>query len=665
MHHDFPPPGRNRLVPPLVLLIGLALTLLTFQRIQTSDTDAARADREAGAAQLGLLLQSLASSIETDLTATVNVALVTGGDPETYRARAADGSDRALLELRPDLRVAATAAGPEGDRAAASIVEMVRSQGLEPQLSALAETGEFRFVLFDGPDGTRSLLLAAGASDDRHAFVEVRRFALDGAGPAVVELVDGIESFAVYASTRPDPDAAIMASTDDLPLAGPLATSTATVGHQQLLVEVTGSAVAAIPPLAVLGIGAVVSIALAGLLFVSQRRRDQAIDALAAARTANEARIRMQADLQQAQRMETVGQLAGGVAHDFNNLLAAITATVELVADDVDDPRTLEDLAEIRNAARRGAALTRRLLSFARRDVETRDVLDLNAVVEDIEPLLRRSVSEDVSLWVLLHPSAIPILGDAAEVEQILLNLVVNAREAGTGSDDRISVSTGVLDGRAVLQVRDEGVGMPPEVVAHAFEPFFSTRSTTGGTGLGLAIVYGIVLRMGGDVRIESQPGEGTTVTVALPIHEGPADAATGDEPASGSTGIPAGEDVLLVEDEATVRRATRRLLERAGHRVVEAGDGIAALGVVEDGYDPTVVLTDVVLPGSLNGRDLADQLVQLVPTARVVFTSGYPSEVIDQRQLLDEGARYLAKPFTSDALLSAVQGDEPAEVGR
>ncbi len=659
--------GQYRFIPPLMLLLGLSLTLLTFQRIQTSDEDAVRANREAGAAQLGLLIQSLAGSYQTDLTSTVSVALVTNGDPATYQARTEDdsGGDRALVSLRPELTAVPAEPTPEGEAAAASILATIEDQGIRSQLDALAAAGQFRFVLLNAGGQKRSLLLAAGASNADHAYVEVRRFALGDAGPAIVNLVDGIDTFAVYASDHADPAAAILASTDDLPLSGTVATTTASIGGQDLLIEVQGSADGVIPPVAVLAIGVLMSIVLAALLFVSQRRRNRAVEALDAAREANEARSRMEADLQQAQRMEAVGQLAGGIAHDFNNLLAAITSTVELVAEDVTDPRTQEDLDEIKNAARRGAALTRRLLSFSRRDVEAREILDLNQTIEDVEPLLRRSVTEDVTLDLDLQPGSIPVLGDAGEIEQILLNLVVNARDAGDGRDDGITVSTSVSERWARLSVHDTGTGMTPEVINRAFEPFFSTKAKSGGTGLGLAIVYGIVTRMGGEVHIDSEPGRGTTVTVSVPCDTSgitPPEVTVDHGPAS--TAVPTGESILLVEDEPTVRRATRRLLERAGHHVVDVGDGIEAIAVVEDGFDPTVVLTDVVLPGSLNGRDLASRILQMTPTARVVFASGYPSEIITRRQLLDEGAQFIAKPFSSEALLNAIRGEHGERIG-
>jgi two-component system cell cycle sensor histidine kinase/response regulator CckA len=665
-----PRSSRNRLVPPLIFLLGLALTVMTFDRIRDADADAIAANREAGAVQLGSLLQSMASSLESELTSTADVAAVTGGDPAVYRSRVDEGGgeDSALLALRPELSVAATSSADEarGGTVAASIVETVRQQGFEDELLAVAEAGSFRFLVFDRADGERGILLAAGAGSGERAFVAVRLISLGPLGPLVLDLSEefGVRTFAVYAGAESDPGAAVLASTTELPLTGAVASDVAEIGDQELLVEVLGFAEAPIPPVAVLWAGGVLSLALASLLFVSQRRRNQAIDALRSAREADEARIRMESDLQQAQRMDAVGQLAGGIAHDFNNLLAAITSTAELIAEDVTDPRTQEDLDEIKNAARRGAALTRRLLSFARRDVENREVLDLNDVVDNLEPLLRRSISEDVLLDLELQPGALPIIGDAGEIEQILLNLVVNARDAGRG-DDRITVSTVADDDRAVLRVTDRGVGMTDDVIQRVFEPFFSTKTSSGGTGLGLSIVYGIVNRMEGDVRIESTPGKGTTVIVSMPLqHEGAA-AATVDEPIPVEEAVDRVEDILLVEDEPTVRRATRRLLERAGHRVVDVGDGIEAIAVVEDGYDPTVVLTDVVLPGSLNGRDLANRILQMVPSARVVFASGYPSEIITRRQLLDEGARFLAKPFNSAALLEAVRGDEPVGADR
>lgn len=656
-----PKPTRTSYwAPLLVLLIGFVLTALTTERIHEADEETLAADLDADAAQLGLLIQSMANGFETDLTSTVGVALATDGDEAIYRARIDDGTggDRVLVEMQPEVAIRVLISQDEAS-AEAAFSEILEDQTVLSTLQDLAERGEFGFVTLGMDDSNRSLLIAAGASDADKAFVELRRFDLGSAGPAIVSLVDGIDHFAVYISDTPDPSTAVLASTLELPLVGTVATTTTDLGGQTLYIEVLGDVQQVVAPWILLATGAVLSGMLAGLLLVSQRRRDRAIDALEAAAAATEARAKLEAELQQAQRMEAVGQLAGGIAHDFNNLLAAITSTVELVADDVTDPLMREDLEEIRHAARRGAALTRRLLSFSRRDVEARELLDVNHVVTDVAPLLRRSLTEDIALEIDLDPRPLPVLGDAGEIEQVLLNLVVNARDATQGGG-RIRLTSSVDAGSVHLAVADTGAGMPPDVAARAFEPFFSTKAKSDGTGLGLAIVYGIATRMDGNATIESEPGQGTTVTVSLPLAQGSvphvdespiADAAFEPGPVS--------ERILLVEDEPAVRRAARRLLERGGHTVIDAGHGEEAVATVLNGFEPTVLVTDVILPGGLNGRDVADRVRAIHPGVRVVFASGYPSEIVEPSTLAAGDSAFVSKPFSADALLDAVRGTE------
>ncbi|WP_436793017.1 hybrid sensor histidine kinase/response regulator [Actinospongicola halichondriae] len=668
--HPIRPLWRAVLAPLAVVIIGVVATFSTSSRIQNADEDALAADLDADAAQLGLLLQSMANGIETDLTSTVGIALVTGGDEDIYRTRADDGSggDRALLRLAPDPKVLVAIAGDGDDTAVARAFERIaENPSVNAQLTSIAEGGDFGLVrLDDDADGTRRLVIAAGATDGETSLVEMRSFDLGPAGPAIVDILDGIEHFAVYVSEQPDPASAVIASTDDLPLTGKIATTTTDLGGRTLLIEVRGATQQVFASWVVIGAGSALSMLLGGLLLVSQRRRDAAIASLEAARSSEHARMSMESELQRAQRMEAVGQLAGGIAHDFNNLLAAISSTVELVAEDVHDERTRDDLDEIRHAARRGAALTRRLLTFSRRDVEAHELLDLNAVVDDVRTLLSRSITADMTLRIRTHDQPIPVMGDAGELEQVLLNLVVNARDAASGPDHVIEISTATDGDTAVLAVRDNGMGMRQDVIDHAVEPFFSTKSKTDGTGLGLAIVYGIANRMDGSVDIASAIGEGTTISVRLPVSNEPLEPAFSPDDAS-TIAAPDGhrQVVLLVEDEPTVRRATRRLLERAGHHVLDVADGAQAITALEDGFDPTVVLTDLVLPGSFNGRDVANCVRQMTPTARIVFASGYPSEIISRRDLLEEGATFLAKPFSSEALLVAVDGASRMEPAR
>jgi hypothetical protein len=374
---------------------------------------------------------------------------------------------------------------------------------------------------------------------------------------------------------------------------------------------------------------------------------------------AAEQRTAVEAELQQAQRMESIGQLAGGIAHDFNNLLAAIAATAELVLTEVDDPATTADVEAILDATQRGAGLTKQLLSFSRKGLSRREEVEVDAVVAGMADLLGRTIGEHIHLRVSPGAPGAHVLGDRAELEQVLLNLVVNARDAAAGSGLRIEVRTDVVDRHVVLVVSDNGVGMAPEVVDRAFEPFFSTKSPERGTGLGLSIVYGIATRMGGSASIRSIPGRGTEVRVAVPC----TDASPTPAEVTGTTSRrhAGSESVLLVEDEPAVRRAAQRLLERAGHVVLAAADGHEAVDAVMDGLRPTVLLTDVVLPGTLTGHDVAERVRALVPDVQVVYASGYSRDVLSAEQLVAEHATFVSKPFTSRSLLDAVAG--PAEV--
>jgi signal transduction histidine kinase/CheY-like chemotaxis protein len=447
----------------------------------------------------------------------------------------------------------------------------------------------------------------------------------------------------------------VLASTTELPLDGTTHAQPTAAGDQALTVQVAGSPAPSLSPLAVGGVGVAMFVVVAGLLSAALRRRDTALRALAAAEAAEAQRAALEGDLQQAQRMETIGQLAGGIAHDFNNLLAAISSTSELVLADVEDPAVQADVEAILDAAQRGGRLTKQLLSFSRRGLSRREPVEVDAVVSHMADLLRRTIGEHIRLDVRTDAPGALVLGDAAELEQVLLNLVVNARDAATGPGLRIDVRTERVDGEVHLTVADDGRGMGPEVVARAFEPFFSTKAADHGTGLGLSIVYGIATRMGGSVSIDSTPGRGTTVLVRMPCT---ADTAVPDVALDApATAADAQEVVLLVEDEPAVRRAAQRLLERAGHAVVPAADGHEAIDHILDGLRPTVLLTDVVLPGELTGLDVAERVRRTVPGIRVVYASGYSQDVLSVDQLAAEGADFVAKPFTSSTLLDAVAG--------
>jgi PAS domain S-box-containing protein len=375
----------------------------------------------------------------------------------------------------------------------------------------------------------------------------------------------------------------------------------------------------------------------------------------------------LEAQLDQMRRLESVGQLAGGVAHDFNNLLAVILNYAEFVADEIGEGSpAIDDVEEIRRAAQRGAALTRQLLIFSRRDVVRPKVLDLNELLSELEKLLRRALGEHVKLDTRPADGLWTVEADPGQLEQVLVNLAVNARDAmPRGGDLTIETSNVELDeelrellgapapGRYVrLVVSDTGAGMEPDVVARAFEPFFTTKAKGEGTGLGLATVYGIVMEAGGVVRLYSEPGVGTTVKAHLPAS---ADGVPAQEPRRTALPPSRGEAVLVVEDEDAVRRLTERILVDAGYRVTAAPSAEAALAAVTGNVEVDLLLSDVIMPEML-GPELVEQATALRPQLRVLYMSGYTHQAIARQQVADSDVAFVEKPFTAQALLAAVR---------
>ncbi len=384
----------------------------------------------------------------------------------------------------------------------------------------------------------------------------------------------------------------------------------------------------------------------------------------------------LEAQLRQAQKMEAIGRLAGGVAHDFNNLLTAISGYAELLAGRMPpDSTEAGDVAEIRKAAERAEALTQQLLAFARKSVLHLQTLDLNDVIRGLAPLLRRLIGEDIELVVRAEPDLGPTVADRGQVEQVIMNLAVNARDAMPGGG-RLTLETanaqldaafaashpGIVAGDyAVLAVSDTGCGMAPDVLERAFEPFFTTKEQGKGTGLGLSTVVGIIEQSRGHVAATSEQGAGATFRIYLPWADAAAPApARGDrEPVRGGSG----ETILVVEDEEAVRTLVCRVLEQRGYEVLAARDPAEAIVLAEDRQARIdLLLTDVVMPG-LGGQELTDRIVRSRPTISVVFTSGYPQGATFGVGTPDARRAYLAKPFTSDALLRTVRGilDAPA----
>jgi PAS domain S-box-containing protein len=400
----------------------------------------------------------------------------------------------------------------------------------------------------------------------------------------------------------------------------------------------------------------------------AQVRDDRLVGILGIARDVTE-RLQLEQQFRQAQKMEAVGRLAGGIAHDFNNILTAITGYVDLLLEDLaaKDPRR-QDAEEIRKAADRAAGLTRQLLAFSRQQVLQPRVVDLNALVSELEKMLRRLLGEDVTLATRLVAGLGRVRADPGQLEQVVMNLAVNARDAmPRGGKLTIETADVAFDATsaaehypappgayAMLAVSDTGTGMDPETQAHLFEPFFTTKEKGKGTGLGLATVYGIVKQSGGFIWVYSDLGVGSTFKIYLPRVEAAADSALG---AQASVPVARGtETVLLAEDEAPVRAVARQTLERHGYRVLEAPSAEAALDVADRYSGPIhLLLTDVIMPG-LSGRDLAVRLATLRPDVRVIYMSGYTDDAITRHGVLEPGFVFVQKPFTPDALARTVR---------
>ncbi len=379
--------------------------------------------------------------------------------------------------------------------------------------------------------------------------------------------------------------------------------------------------------------------------------------------------VQLQQQLLQAQKMEAVGRLAGGVAHDFNNLLTVINGYSELALTRLAEGDPLREwITDIGHAGVRAKDLTRQLLAFSRRQVLRPELLDLNAVVRGLEAMLRRLIGEDVQLTTRLLPIPGAVRADPGQLEQVLLNLCVNARDAmPKGGSLRIETSSLVVDPGAtlaepslrpgpyaLLSVTDTGHGMDEATLAHLFEPFFTTKATGRGTGLGLATVHGIVRQSGGSVRARSEPGRGSTFDVLLPqVEAEPAPR----PPPEATEALPSGtETVLLVEDEPAVRGLASHVLRSCGYEVLEAGDGEQALRLAAEHPGALhLLISDVVMP-RLGGRELSERVRALRPDCRVLFVSGYTDDAILRHGVQSDGAAFLAKPFSPRALSQRVR---------
>ncbi|MBW1700353.1 MAG: response regulator [Deltaproteobacteria bacterium] len=395
---------------------------------------------------------------------------------------------------------------------------------------------------------------------------------------------------------------------------------------------------------------------------------------------AEEEREKLQSQLLQAQRLESVGRLAGGVAHDFNNMLSVILGHAEIVHQELHPGDPLRnDVEQILKAVRSSAGLTRQLLAFGRKQTLQPEVLDLNEVVRNIEKMLRRLIGEDIALELALAGDLSCVKVDPGQIEQVIMNLAVNARDVmPTGGKLLIETSeveldeayaqnhAGVAPGKYVmLAMTDTGCGMDKEVLSQIFEPFFTTKEKGKGTGLGLSTAYGIVKQSGGNIWAYSEPGQGATFKIYLPVTgeqaEARAEEAAQEERAGG------GEHILVVEDEEALRKLLKAMLSRLGYKVTLAANGGEALLLVEEkGLEPDLIMTDVVMPG-ISGKVLSERLRQKQPDLKALFMSGYTDNAIVHHGVLDPETPFIQKPFTlrdiAEKVLAVLRGRVPKRI--
>ena len=694
---------RPHAATALILLIGWASSVLGWlitARVIAND-DRQLLTQEAS--QAGLVLQTLMYQQETQLRSLAAQPGVVEGDPAAVAALSTS------LQSSGIQGVAVLAPSGGGIRVVASggRVNAV-GPGVQPSAALLAavQGSGFRPVDVFGNGATRSLGIAVtlGTAGQGRTLYAEYPFPQQETDAGLPGMTMSSVHYAVYtvAETR---EHAIFTDVTTLPLTGERATvvlassaeepaqpvisdgppSTPAPGGSVILVMApTGPLAGRLAgdlPWLLLVTGVLSTVLVAGLIEAVLRRRDtalllvadlkeknHALDAAAQAeRSAEEERRHLESQLRQSQRMEAVGQLAGGVAHDFNNLLAIIISFSGFLRDDLADTPHADDVDQVLKAARRASELTRQLLVFSRRDDVEPELIDPGALLSDLQVILERTLGETIHLGVATANVA-PVLCDAGEFEQVIMNLAVNARDA-MPDGGRLGVRVyEVVDGQrtpasiaetadawVVLEVADNGCGMPPEVAARACEPFFTTKEVGKGTGLGLSTVYGIAHRWGGEVVISTAPGTGTTVSVWLPAESANAD------PVRSATALPAAAPmtrsgtVLVVEDEAGVRAAARRILERAGYDVREAPTARTVLDharTMTDGVD--AVVTDVVMPEGVSGHQLVDELRAMRRRLPVVMMSGYSAEA---RPRVDEdGLRWVTKPFSDDTLVRAVR---------
>jgi signal transduction histidine kinase/CheY-like chemotaxis protein len=684
--------GRLSLIILLVSVV-VAVGLFAFSRDLNQRDNRSLLTLEAKNARTSVT--SLISQIESSLASAGSVAATTNASPA-----ALDNLTTAIPALGIFTTLTVLHLSASG---APNVVEVHGSPdaplgdlgGTAQALARVKSKNGLDLVGFFGHGKQRRLALSVGAPLIPDGYIVFGEVPLPS-GTTIPSSFPGLQDALYLGRTQSSP--VLFASTKTLPLIDDRVTQLVTVndleaattpkpGSAALLFVVSSNgsdlgALADFLPWILAGM-----VILAGILVVfvvesSARRRNFALalvrdleqmnaeldHAMTEQAEGEQARIRLENELARSQRLEAIGQLAGGVAHDFNNLLMVISSHADFMAEELPENHPAkEDLTEVRAATQRAAELTRQLLVFSRRDLVQPSVLDVNAAISDVVSLLRRTLGEDVRLHSELSSDLPRVLSDPGELQQVLMNLVVNARQAIDG-DGVITIETSaqVIDEDAAnahadlkpgsyvrIAVTDTGCGMAPGTIERIFEPYFTTKDPGSGTGLGLSTVYAIVSRYGGFVTAYSEVDVGTTFKVFLP--------ATDDEvqrvPAAVSAEVvgETGGTILVVEDEAGVRNACRRILERAGFGVIEASEGAQALAKL-DGLRVDLLLTDVVMPGGMSGRDLAIQLEQLRPGVPVLFMSGYNADAIATRGVLEPGISVVEKPFSSADLLSKVR---------
>lgn len=376
--------------------------------------------------------------------------------------------------------------------------------------------------------------------------------------------------------------------------------------------------------------------------------------------------------LRQSQKMEAVGQLTGGIAHDFNNLLTAISGSLELLDNRLTQGRLSDAkryITAAQGASKRAAALTHRLLAFARRQTLDPKPINVNRLIADMEELIRRTVGPSIRVEVVGAANLWTTRVDPNQLENVLLNLCINARDAmPEGGSLMIETSNQWVDGRGArerdvppgqyvtMSVTDTGTGMTPAVIARAFDPFFTTKPLGAGTGLGLSMIYGFARQSGGQVRIYSEVGHGATVCLYLPRHVGEAETTETQPELSDVAHTTQGETVLVVDDEPVVRMLVVDVLQELGYTAIEAGDGQSGLKVLHSAVRIDLLITDIGLPGGLNGRQVADAARSLRPELKVLFITGYAENAVLSHGRIDAGMHVLTKPFAMEALASRIR---------